>query len=116
MRPTVYVYMVIFAWRCIIINKTRRNPVLFLSKKIVFTKLTGKNANFKLLFGDFCDFWVLILPCPGQLEPYIWLFLLGDASQSIKQGEIRFYSRVIRQYSPNYRKNANFKPFFKRLL
>ena len=42
LRPTICVYMIIFAWRCIIINKTRRNPVLFLSNKTVFTKLSKK--------------------------------------------------------------------------
>ena len=49
--------MIIFAWRCIIINKTRRNPFLFLSNKTVFTKLSRKNANFKRFFGDCCDFF-----------------------------------------------------------
>ena len=52
------IYMIIFAWACFIINKTRKIPVLYLSNKSVFTKWF-KNGQFVAIFGTF---WAPIIP------------------------------------------------------
>ena len=55
------VYMVYFAWRYIIINKTRRNPVLYTSKKSI-DQNNVKNGQFSAFFINFRTFWSLDRP------------------------------------------------------
>ena len=67
----IAIYIIIFAWICFIINKTRGKPVLHFCNKSVLAKISRK-CPIWAIFSSFRDFLALILPPLWQLQPYIW--------------------------------------------
>ena len=60
------IYRVYLAWRCIIIVKTSKNTVLFLSNKTVLTKLSEKTPIFQRFLAIFVIFGPLYYPPWGR--------------------------------------------------